>query len=166
MLQRMGELLVEHGELEQDQLDSILSEQQRDYRPFGKIARERFDVHETAIWRAWAAQYANFCARVDLDREWSDVRVADLLSPEECWTFRLLPLRMQDGDIVLVTTEGALATALRFADERLGEAAIVWLAEPKQVHAALTDRFGQPPRHASPAADTSPRDVPLNSGSF
>lgn len=166
MLQRMGELLVEHGELEQDQLDVILSEQQRDYRPFGKIARDRFNVHETAIWRAWAAQYANFCPRVDLEKEWSDPRVAELLSPEEAWKFRILPLREQDGDLVLVTTEGALATALRFADERLGEAALVWLAPAQALRAALIERYGQPPRHLAPSADTQAREVPLNSGSF
>jgi len=107
----------------------IVAEQRREYRPFGQIASDMFGVKEAMIWRVWAEQYAAFCPRIDLDGEKPDPDVFDELSAEEAQAFRVLPLRQQDGDLILVTCEDDLPAALYFLDRRMEKSVVVWLAE-------------------------------------
>ncbi|MFG0330050.1 MAG: hypothetical protein ACF8PN_09150 [Phycisphaerales bacterium] len=137
MFTRMGELLVEYGELTNDELSAILAEQKTSYRAFGHIAAERFDVSEEAIWRAWAEQYAQFCPWVDLGRERIDPLALERLSAEDARSRLLLPLRWQDGDLVLVTARDRLAESLQFVDRELDEDALLWLAEANDLAAAI-----------------------------
>lgn len=140
MFHRMGELLVEYGELSREALESILREQARWYRAFGRIAAERFGVSEEAIRRAWAEQYARYCPRVDLRHERLDPAVQTALAPEDCLRQRLLPLRRQDGDLVLVTDRASLAAALQFVDEQIDEPTMIWLAAPRDLDRRLKAR--------------------------
>jgi len=127
MFQRMGELLIQCGELTREQLDDVLAEQEHRYRPFGTIASELYGIHETAIWRAWSYQYARHCPRVHLADQHPDPAVRDVITPEQAWEYRLLPLRDQDGDLILLTTERRLAAVLHFADHHLDCPVMVWL---------------------------------------
>ena len=128
MFRRMGELLVEYGELSAADLEAILVEQKTKYRPFGQIAAQRCGVPTGAVWRAWAEQYARYCPRVHVTKEKRDPAVAGSLMPMQAWVFRLLPLRRHDGDLVLVTSPSRLPMALQFADESLPrESVVIWL---------------------------------------
>ena len=100
MFKRMGELLVECGELTPAQLAGILAEQKSSYRPFGSIASRHFHVPSSAIWAAWAMQYAGFCPRVDLAAEPRDAKALSNLSAANTWILRLLPIRWHVGDLV------------------------------------------------------------------
>lgn len=132
MFKRIGERLVRYGVLSDDELRMIVAEQRREYRPFGQIASEMFGVDEAMIWRAWAEQYATFCPRVNLDSEEPDPGVYAELNAEEAHAFRVLPLRQQDGDLILVTSEDDLPAALYFLDRRIDKSVVVWLAENRQ----------------------------------
>jgi len=142
MFQRIGELLVRYGELSNEELSTILAEQRRDYRPFGRIAADMFDISESAIWNAWSEQYAEYCPRIQLDDQLQEPAVLNELTSDEAWEFYLLPLRCQDGDLILVTSEDHLPKALQFLDRRLSKAVLVWLAgNPDQLYAALRKAY-------------------------
>lgn len=142
MFQRIGELLVRYGELSSEELSTILAEQRRDYRPFGRIAADMFDISESAIWNAWSEQYAEYCPRIQLDEQFQEPAVLDELTAEEAWEFHLLPLRCQDGDLILITSENHLPKALHFLDRRLDKAVLVWLADdPDQLRSALSKAY-------------------------
>jgi hypothetical protein len=54
----MGELLIEFGDLAAEDLQRIMAEQSRSYRPFGQIAAELFGVTPKRAFRrccCWAA---------------------------------------------------------------------------------------------------------------
>lgn len=141
MFQRMGELLVNYGELSPGQLQSILAEQSRDYRPFGRIAADLCDVEEAVIWRAWADQYARWCPRISLDREFRDPELISQIAAEDARRLRLLPLREQDGDLILITSEPHLADALKFVDMNLDRPAVLWLAEVDALDRAVARQY-------------------------
>lgn len=161
MFKRMGELLVECGELTPEQLRGILAEQQRSYRPFGQIASKHFHVPTEAIWNAWALQYARFCPRVELSCEPREAQTLANLSAGNAWSHRLLPLRWHDGDLVLATCVSRLARALQFVDEHIETATIVWLTD--SIHAledALRAAYPncdrqQPARRHAPRVDVA-----------
>jgi MSHA biogenesis protein MshE len=129
MFGRIGELLVEYGELSQGDLEDILQEQKRVYRPFGRIAASRFGVSDQAIWRAWAQQYACYCPRIDVRRESADPDLIDRLTRDQAVALSLLPLREQDGDLIMVTVEPMLDHVLRFVDESPDFSAVIWLTD-------------------------------------
>ncbi len=149
MFKRIGELLVECGELTSDQLAGILAEQKRSYQPFGSIASRRFHVPQAAIWAAWAIQYARFCPRVDLANEPREAAALSNVSADYAWDLRLLPIRWHDGDLVLVTCLSHLAMALHFVDEHVDAPTIIWLTD--SIH-ALEDAL----RAAYPNCDRQP----------
>ncbi|MFW5653648.1 MAG: hypothetical protein ACOC0P_06340 [Planctomycetota bacterium] len=160
MFRRMGELLVEAGELSADELRDIIEEQQRVYRPFGRIAASRFQVTEAAIWRAWAAQYACYCPRVDINREERDVTVQPFLSASEAMQRLMLPLRYHDGDLVVVTADAALSAALQYVDRQTSgaDAVVLWLADDAH---ALVEAIGR--AYGLPAAEVRLRQKELRS---
>lgn len=142
MFRRMGEILVGYGEISPEQLDTILKEQKKRYRPFGKIAAELYKIHETAIWRAWAEQYSHYCPRVNLKYEQFDPEVYKSLTPEDAWKHRLLPLREHDGDLILLTSEHWLPYALHFVDNNIHLPVIVWLVDdPRLLETILCETY-------------------------
>lgn len=148
MFRRMGELLVAAGELTAAELQEIIDEQARVYRPFGRIAASRFQVREEAIWSAWAVQYACYCPRVSVDSEHRDITVLDWISPSEAMERLLLPLRFHDGDLVVVTTTDALRAALQYVDRRNDprHSIVLWLADdPLQLVEVIGSAYGLPP---------------------
>lgn len=142
MFRRMGELLVEYGEITAAQLDQILAEQRRHYRPFGTIAADFCHVHETAIWRAWAHQYAQCCPRVRLTNETIDESVLHYIHPQQAWEYRMLPLREHDGDLIVVTSQRRLPLALHYIDRFMNHSVVVWLAEsPSELERYLKQSY-------------------------
>lgn len=129
MFKRIGELLVECGELKPGDLARILAAQQHAYQPFGRIASRLFGVRESAIWSAWAQQYARFCPRVELASEPRCSEALVNLTPDRAWNHRLLPLRWHDGDLIMVTCPPRLARALQFVDERIEVPTVIWLTD-------------------------------------
>ncbi|NOG55697.1 MAG: hypothetical protein HND57_15460 [Planctomycetes bacterium] len=142
MFRRMGELLVEYGEITLAQLDQILAEQRQRYRPFGTIAADLCHVHETAIWRAWAHQYAQCCPRVRLSNEVVDESVLHYIHPQQAWEYRMLPLREHDGDLIVVTSQRRLPLSLHYIDRFMNHSVVVWLADsPSELEKHLKQHY-------------------------
>jgi len=54
--QKLGDILVERGLVNQDQVDSVLEQQRREYKRFGEILRDMRLVSESELMRALAEQ--------------------------------------------------------------------------------------------------------------
>jgi hypothetical protein len=119
MPMRLGDLLVRHGVLDDEQRDDVLRQQRISARPFGLLAEEMFGVDPRAVERAWAAQYADYAEEVDPEAERPTADALRVIEPRQAWQFGVLPLRIEHDELVLATTEGQLARALRFAGWRL-----------------------------------------------
>ena len=105
--------------LSHEQRAEVLRQQRVTGRPFGLLAEEMFGVDPRAVERAWAAQYAGYAERIDLDTETPSVDALRVLEPRQAWQFAVLPLRIEQDELVLATTEEHLARALRFAGWRV-----------------------------------------------
>jgi hypothetical protein len=119
MPMRLGDLLVERAVISAEQRDEILRHQRVSARPFGLLAEEMFGVDPRAVERAWAAQYAGYAETVDIAREHPAPDVLRVIEPRQAWQFGVLPIRIEQDELVIATTEEQLARALRFAGWRV-----------------------------------------------
>lgn len=116
---RIGTLLIERGVLDEAQVQRILEAQEVRHQPFGKVAHELFGVEEQAIWEAWAEQVGPMCLPVDLQHEPVDPEVLAIVTVEEAWRLRMLPLRYEAGKLVVATTVTDLPEAAALLNGRV-----------------------------------------------
>lgn len=119
MMMRLGDLLVERGVLSAAQRDAVLEQQRMSGRPFGLLSEEMHGVDPRDVELAWAAQYAGMAERIDVSEVSPTRDVLAVIETRQAWQFGLLPVRFEDGELILATTEDRLARALRFAGWRI-----------------------------------------------
>jgi hypothetical protein len=112
---RIGELLVRQGILTESEVDQVLQEQSRRTEPFGAICERLFGVSPEVIEEAWVEQYTELTGALKPDCERCDPAVRDVVTRRQAWQFRIMPVRWDDGALVLATTREHLQRALRFA---------------------------------------------------
>jgi hypothetical protein len=134
---RLGDLLVSAGLLTPSQRDQIVREQHRSGRPFGALAEEIFGLTSRQVESAWATQLADMSDRIVPLDELADRAVRPLINRRQAWQFRIVPLRVDDGELVLATTPSHVARALRFAQRSLACRCTIALAEEPDLLAAL-----------------------------
>lgn len=138
---RIGELLVAQGVLTEAQVEQALGVQRSVPEPFGAICERLFGISPEIVEGAWAEQYEW------LTRDWNaqsiegDSEVRELVSARQAWQFRVLPVRFEQGALVLATTARFLPRALRFATKVLRYPAIFMLIEPQRLAEALSLRY-------------------------
>jgi len=138
---RLGELMVRRGLLSQRQVEKVLEAQGRSARPFGELAEEMFDLHPGDVERVWAEQYALQTPRIDPRTERISKEAVDLLSRRQAWQFRVLPLRVESGELCLCTTAENLPRALRFVYRRLETPAYFVTADDDALQEALQKHY-------------------------
>lgn len=116
---RIGTLLVERGVLDEPQVQRILEVQEVRQQPFGKLAHDLFGVDEQAIWSAWAEQTGPMCMPIDLEDEPGDPELRAIVTVEEAWRLRMLPLRYEGGKLVVATTVTDLPEAAALLSGRV-----------------------------------------------
>lgn len=145
---RLGDLLVRRGVLTEAQRDAVLEYQQTTGRPFGELAERLFGVDESAVEEAWAEQYAGLAQRVDPRSERVEADALRLIDRRQAWQFRLLPLRIEAGELMACTTQVHLVRALRFAGWHIRRPCYFVLSDPLALWEALQRYYpleGMPP---------------------
>lgn len=137
MRERIGEILVRHGQLTAVQCQRILDEQSRCHRPFGELAEVMFNVSPRALEEAWAEQYEATTARVDPLVERTDQLVLMQITRRQAWQFRLVPLRMDGAELLICTCREHLPRAVRFAYQHFGTGCYFVLADKEHLTRAL-----------------------------
>lgn len=138
---RLGEILIEQGLLTTEQVDHIVKHQRTTARPFGALAEELFGVTEKQVELAWALQYTRISQRVDPTLEQICPNALCAVSRRQAWQFRVMPLRFEDGELILATTGDHLARALRFASRCLSVPCYFVIAEADRLGESLAEHF-------------------------
>jgi hypothetical protein len=141
---RLGDVLVRMGALSEAQRAEVLAAQASSGRPFGALAEEMFGVSPRVVERAWASQYSELLGRTDLAAERADPEVRPLVERRQAWQFQILPLRFDGGELLVATTEAALARAMRFAGWALGGPVSFLLVEEEDLLAHLGEAYPMP----------------------
>ena len=141
---RLGEILVEAGVLTQAQVQRVLACQHESHEPFGLLCERLFKIDPTVIEAAWEKQYAGMTRQIDPRVQAFDECAADLITRRQAWQFRVLPIRFENGELVLATTKSHLRRALRFATNVVGIPVYLVLAESKSLGEALCKRYPMP----------------------
>jgi len=119
--ERLGTILLKHGQLTATQVSLVLAQQTQSPRPFGELAQRMFGLDRGAVEAAWVEQYLQYGTEVDLRTQPIDPEVKGVVTRRQAWQFLLLPLRREEGQLILATTAGRLPRAVTFAWRRLRE---------------------------------------------
>ncbi len=141
---RLGELLVEGGHLSREQVDAILEQQRLGGRPFGDLAERMFGIDPSVVESAWARQFSELCEEVDPCALEIDPGVLEVFSRRQAWQFRLLPIRRENGELVVATSRTNLPRAMRFTSWHLQESAIFVICSGEQLERALERNYPFP----------------------
>lgn len=120
MSERLGEYLSRQLPLTPLDIEEILTEQGQSRKPFGELALELGPCTPEHVWRAWLAQLEGEPRRVDLQRVGVDAQAVAALPPDIAIELGVLPIRLIDGVLVVVTTPDRFELARRHLPSRLG----------------------------------------------
>jgi hypothetical protein len=138
---RLGQLLIESGVLTAAQVKQILDHQLRSGEPFGLIAEQVFHVNPRLVERAWASQYASLSPNLNLMTEVIDPRALSMVTRRQAWQFRVLPIRFDEGELMMATTQHHLRRALRFVTGVIGVPVYFVIATPRDLGEALCKHY-------------------------
>jgi hypothetical protein len=138
---RIGELLVRQGILTESEVEQVLQEQSRRTEPFGAICERLFGVSPDVIEDAWVEQYTELTGTLDPDFDRCDAGVRDVVTRRQAWQFRIMPVRWDDGALVLATTREHLQRALRFATNAIPFPVYFLVTDPDALAGALEAHY-------------------------
>jgi hypothetical protein len=141
---RMGELLVSRRLLTEHQLESILRRQTQSGKPFGVLAEEMYGIDPQVIEDTWADQYVSMAEQVNPLKQSFDPEAMNLISRRQAWQFRVLPIRFDDGALMVATTHEHLRRALRFATRIINVPCYFVIATPADLGEALCMHYALP----------------------
>ena len=103
---KTGEILISQGKLTQDQLDQALELQRNDPRDLGKILVSSGYVTSDDLGRALAQRLKlDFVVVADLSDDEVDPAVIDLIREETLRKYTALPLRIEDGRLLIAMAD-------------------------------------------------------------
>jgi len=141
---RIGEVLVQEGLIDEEEVEAILEEQKQTGRPFGDLAERLFGISPGDVERAWVEQFSRITEHINPVLESFDPEVADRVSRRQAWQFGCLPIRMEGGELIIATTQGHLLRAVRFAGWSINDPVCFVLADQEQLEEALSARYPLP----------------------
>ena len=110
--ERIGELFKKLGILTDEQIDTILKEQKTSGKRFGEIALNLNFITEKDIVTALCAQTGY--RRIDLEKEKIDYDVATQVNAETAYEMKVLPLRREDGRVIVAVADPFDINALNY----------------------------------------------------
>lgn len=149
---RIGEILVAHGLLTNEQVTEILQQQQRGGRPFGDLAERMFGVDAEQVEKAWAEQYVSLGTEVDLSEQTIAPETLRIINRRQAWQFRVLPMSRREGELVVATSRENLRRAVNFAWQRFDEPVFFMIAPAAQLEQFLMHHYPWPAVLDLPAA--------------
>ncbi len=138
---RLGEILVAQGLLQQHEVDAVLDRQRVSFRPFGVLCEEMFGLDPMLVEGAWVDQYRALAASLDADFTRAVPAALAMVNRRQAWQFRVVPLRFDEGTLVIATTPNQLARAVRFAGSVLSVAALFVVVDANQLAHALNTHY-------------------------
>lgn len=142
---RIGQILIEQGVLNDQQVLEILDAQRRRGLPFGVLAEQMFEVSVESIERAWIEQFYRFSGYMDLDNQAVDAQALSLINRRQAWQFEIVPLRFEpNGELLVAASRTRFARAVTFVASRLQPVAFFRLVESDQLRKFLRKHYPMP----------------------
>jgi len=141
---RIGDILVELGVLTEHMREEILDEQRVVGKPFGELAERMFGIDPTVVEDAWARQYEQIAGVYSFTNGEPDDDAVACVTPRQAWQFKLLPVRFEHGELMIVTTRQNLPRALRFAATQMPEVCFFVTCSAEELAEALQGVFPMP----------------------
>jgi len=139
---KIGQVLIEHGVMSEQQVFEVLQAQKERRSPFGVLAERLFDVTLESIERAWIDQYARFTGSFSIAEQHVDAEALKTINRRQAWQFEMLPLHFDgDGELLIAASRQRLARAVTFAAERLDHAVYFRVAESDELRAFLRQHY-------------------------
>ncbi len=142
---KIGQILVEHGVLTEQQAFEIAQAQKACQRPFGVLAEQMFDVTLQAVEEAWVEQYHRYTGTIDLGEQQVDERALRTIHRRQAWQFEMAPVRFEDnGELLIAAGRHRLARAVTFAANTIETPVYFRIAESGQLRGFLREHFPMP----------------------
>lgn len=142
---RIGEILVEQGVLNEQQVFEIVQAQKKLHLPFGVLAERMFDVTLETIENAWIEQYHRFTGTIDLNEQTFDDQALRMINRRQAWQFECLPIGFEPtGELLMAASRRRLARAVTFATNRLDKVVYFRIAESNQIQQFLKQHYPMP----------------------
>ena len=142
---KIGQLLVEHGVLTDQQVLEICQAQKKTGTPFGVLAERMFDVTINSIEQAWVDQYHRSTGTIDLTQYTLDPEVLSLIHRRQAWQFQMLPVAFEPtGELLLAAAPDRLARAITFAAQALEPIVYLRVAQSEQLRQYLQTHYPMP----------------------
>lgn len=142
---RIGQILVEQGVLNDQQVFEIIEAQRKHHLPFGVLAERMFEVTIQSIEKAWVEQYLRTTGTLDLDQVQVDTEALKLINRRQAWQFEILPLRIEStGELLAAASANRLARAVTFAAKRLKPVVYFRIARSRQLRDFLLKHYPMP----------------------
>lgn len=142
---RIGQILIEHGVLTEQQVFEIIKSQKENHKPFGVLAEHMFDVTVESIEDAWVEQYARETGAIDLSEQEIDIDALKLINRRQAWQFEILPMRFESGgELLMAASKARLARAVAFVANKLEQVVYFRVAERDELRTFLQDHYPMP----------------------
>ncbi len=142
---RIGQILVEHGVLSEQQVFEILEAQRREGVPFGILAERMFEVTVESIEDAWIEQYCRLTGTIDLKNEKTDRAALKLINRRQAWQFEICPLGFQPtGELLMAASRRRFARAVAFVAHRVEPVVFFRIAESGELRSFLRKHYPMP----------------------
>lgn len=115
----IGQILVEQGVLTPEQVGVALRAQAERETPLGRIAEELFSISRSSVISALAEQVALRAPDASLATEHFDPQCLRMVSAKEAWDHLLLPIRWDEGELLVATTIQTLPAAIELLQAKL-----------------------------------------------
>lgn len=142
---RIGQIMIEQGVLNEQQVFEIVQMQRKCGLPFGVLAERLFEVTVESIEEAWVEQYCRFTGFIDLDAQEFDGDALRLINRRQAWQFEMLPVRIEEtGELLMAASRHRLARAVTFAANRLEREVYFRVAQSDQLRKFLRLHYPMP----------------------
>lgn len=142
---RIGEILVEHGVLTEQQVFEIVQAQKKLRLPFGALAERMFEVTLESIEQAWIEQYHRFTGTIDLQHQTFDDEALRMINRRQARQFEMLPVGFEPGgELLMAASRRRLARAVTFATNRIDRVVYFRIAQSEQLQKFLEQYYPMP----------------------
>jgi type IV pilus assembly protein PilB len=144
MAQLIGQILIDMGVLDEEQVEKIVEHQHLSCQRFGQIAVAWHWVSPQDIWFAWARQLTQDKEVIDLEELGVDTAATEKVSVAIAQHYQVVAVRTWGDNLVLAVPEHMAELARTDLPVRLGGALFFCIARPEQVRAALKRLYATP----------------------
>ena len=141
---RLGHLLVRNGILDGSQVKRALGEQARTGVPFGVACEQLFSVDPRDIEQAWAEQYAGITQTINPLQESIEPAAQAIVQRRQAWQFGVLPIRWDEGELMVATTPDLLVRAHRFMTRHFDQPVFFVMTSSAHLESAIQRAYPLP----------------------